>query len=197
MAERLCEYCRFEIPYGASVCGHCGKDNPLRIESRRCAVHGKDYEVSVSVRGYAPDVGWCPVCEAEKAHRAKIKEEIEKKIEKQITPLLQKRGALANDLYKLKLQVDPPADRSDWGINLFLVFPLNATLIAGVVAIVSAVAIGADFAAAAFVSVWLGVMALLIIGPFFTGPRLASNISNLEQEIRVLDDSIREARKGS
>lgn len=66
MDKRLCEYCKFEIPYSATVCGHCGRDNPYRTENKICVNCQKSYNVKIRIESKKTDFR-CSVCDEQRS----------------------------------------------------------------------------------------------------------------------------------
>lgn len=100
---RHCAYCRFEIPWDATVCGHCGRDNEYRWSTRQCLKHGIVYEGQENVHNTDVFTEKCPQCSAEEKDRqnriAQAKAPLGKEIEEKERQLHELYTQLQNNVW--------------------------------------------------------------------------------------------------
>ena len=169
MGKRFCEYCKFEIPYDATVCGHCGKGNYWRSEMTTCYKCNTHYQTRVAVEG-GKIIENCPHCREAKENKFRTKWEKFVPLKDKMEDLDGQMGSLLDTL-----------KRSEPG--LLLIQPFVLLIPSGIISALL------DIAYIFWLS-YLGLCFFFIVIPFFRYIELKIEISSKRKEIELMADEI-------
>ena len=172
---RPCDYCKFDIPFNAEVCGHCGNDIELREVTKRCNEHNVDYLVKQSKKGNVfKDESFenkCPNCLEE------------------LIKLYDKFSFKKIELGKLNSKLENHLEKHDiLEHNKYLVFigsAAGALIVGGFLSFVFSVSF---IVVALFI--YLSFLSFKWLLPYQTYKHLKESIHELEKEKQIIHDML-------